>query len=132
MVRFLPLGSISGPLESLYRLMLRSLALCWIVSTINFPSITDFDCDLYPAWIFQIAGTFEMAAGTKVILAGGALAKNIVWVVGGGATTTSTAHLEGIVLGKTAITLGTLTSVNGRILAQTMVSLQQATVVVPI
>ena len=96
---------------------------------IIFPSVTESDGDLYPAWIFQIAGTFGIAAGKQVILVGGALAKNIVWVIAGAVTTTSSAHLEGIVLGKTAVTLGTLTSMNGRILGQTMVSLQQATVV---
>ncbi len=35
-------------------------------------------------WIFQIAGTLNQASATKVILAGGALAKNIFWQVAGG------------------------------------------------
>ena len=96
---------------------------------IIFPSVTDSDGDLYRAWILQIAGTFGVAAGKQVILVGGALAKNIVWVVAGAVTTISSAHIEGIILGKTGITLGTLTSMNGRLLGQTMVSLQQATIV---
>ena len=94
-----------------------------------FSSTTDSDGDLHSAWIFQIAGTFKMAAGKQVILAGGAQAKNIVWAVAGAVATTSSAHLEGVMLGKTAVTLGTLSSVNGPILAQTIVALQEATVV---
>jgi len=80
-------------------------------------------------WIFQVAGTFSLATGVRVILSGGALASNIVWVVSGAVTTHVGSHLEGVVLGKTAVTLQTGTSVNGRILAQTNVALQVATVV---
>ncbi|KAJ6595526.1 antifreeze protein [Mycena vulgaris] len=79
-------------------------------------------------WIFQVAGTMTVAAGKKTVLAGGALAKNIVWVVTGAVTAGAGSHLDGIVLGKTAVTLQTGTSLNGRILAQTFVALQKATV----
>lgn len=88
--------------------------------------------ELFPAWIFQITGTFNIAAGQRVVLLGGALAKNIVWVVAGAVDFGAAAHLEGVLLGKTAVTLQTGTSVNGRILAQTFVSLQKATVVAPV
>ena len=37
-----------------------------------------------------------MAAGVKVILAGGALSKNIVWVVSSAVTANAGAHLEGM------------------------------------
>jgi len=79
-------------------------------------------------WIFQVAGTFTIAAGKKMTLAGGALAKNIVWVVTGGVTAGAGSHLEGVILGKTAITLQTGTTANSRLLAQTFVALQKATV----
>ncbi|KAJ7717182.1 antifreeze protein [Mycena olivaceomarginata] len=58
-------------------------------------------------WIFQVGGTFTLAAGHKVVLAGGALASNIVWVVTGAVSAGTGAHLEGVVLGKTSITLAT-------------------------
>ncbi|KAF8072060.1 antifreeze protein [Lyophyllum atratum] len=80
-------------------------------------------------WIFQIASTFTIAAGKKVILSGGALNKNIVWVVSGSVSAGAGAHLEGVILSKTSVTLVTGATLNGRILAQTAVSLQQATVV---
>jgi hypothetical protein len=82
-------------------------------------------------WIFQVAGKMNQASATRVILAGGALAKNVFWQVGGDVTVGTTAHLEGVVLGKTLIAMNTGSSVNGRLLAQTAVTLQMSTVTQP-
>ncbi|KAJ7465710.1 antifreeze protein [Mycena latifolia] len=79
-------------------------------------------------WIFQVTGTLTIAAAKKMTLAGGALASNIVWVVTGSVTAGAGAHLEGVILGKTSITLQTGTTANSRLLAQTFVALQKATV----
>ncbi|KAJ7126354.1 antifreeze protein [Mycena epipterygia] len=79
-------------------------------------------------WIFQVAGTMSIAAGKKMVLASGALASNIVWVVSGAVTAGAGSHLEGVILGMTSITLQTGTTANSRLLAQTSVALQQATV----
>ncbi|KAJ7458596.1 antifreeze protein [Mycena latifolia] len=79
-------------------------------------------------WIFQVTGTLTVAAAKKMTLAGGALASNIVWVVTGAVTAGAGAHLEGVILGKTSITLQTGTTANSRLLAQTFVALQKATV----
>ncbi|KAJ7331015.1 antifreeze protein [Mycena albidolilacea] len=79
-------------------------------------------------WIFQVAGTLTIAAGKRMTLAGGALASNIVWVVGGSVTAAAGSHIEGVVLGKTSITLQTGATANSRLLAQTSVALQKATV----
>jgi len=79
-------------------------------------------------WIFQVAGGLSVAAGAKVLLAGGALASNIVWVVSGTVSVAAGAHIEGVVLGKTSITLLTGATANSRLLAQTSVALQKATV----
>jgi len=82
-------------------------------------------------FIFQIAGTLLQASATRVILTGGALAKNVFWQVGGGVAIGTTAHLEGIVLSKTNIAVKTGASVHGRLLAQTAVTLQMNTVTQP-
>ncbi|KAJ7701108.1 antifreeze protein [Mycena rosella] len=79
-------------------------------------------------WIFQVSGTLTIAAAKKMVLAGGALAKNIVWVVTGAVTASAGSHLEGVILGKTSITLQTGTTANSRLLSQTSVALQKATV----
>ncbi|KAJ7062070.1 hypothetical protein C8F01DRAFT_1082637 [Mycena amicta] len=70
-------------------------------------------------FIFQVTGTLTIAAGKKIVLVG-ALASNIVWVVTGAVTTGAGSHIEGIVLGKTSITLQTGTTANSRLLAQTL------------
>lgn len=82
-------------------------------------------------WIFQIAGTLKEASATKVILQGGALAKNIFWQVSGTVALGTTAHFEGVILGKTLISLKTGASANSRLLAQTAVTLQMNAVTQP-
>ena len=82
-------------------------------------------------WIFQVAGTLNQGNATRVTLAGGALAKNIFWQVAGAVTIGTTAHFEGVVLGKTMIAVNTGASVTGRLLAQTAVTLQMNAVTRP-
>jgi hypothetical protein len=72
-----------------------------------------------------------MASAKTMLLAGGANPKNIIWAVASGVTLGTTSHFEGVILGKTGITLQTGVSMNGRALAQTLVALQKATVVAP-
>ncbi len=74
-------------------------------------------------WIFQISGNLTTGSAVKVILSGGAQAKNIFWQIAGQATFGTTSHLEGILLSMTGITFQTGASINGRALAQTAVIL---------
>ncbi len=82
-------------------------------------------------FIFQIAGDLIVASGQKVILAGGAQARNIVWQIEGpeGAVINTTAHVEGVILTEKAITLLTGATFNGKLLAQTRVDLDQNVIV---
>jgi hypothetical protein len=82
-------------------------------------------------WIFQIAQDLTLGSGVRVTLAGGALPRNVFWQVAGLVDLGTTAHLEGVVLSQTAITLRTGASVNGRLLAQTAVAIDASTIVVP-
>jgi Ice-binding-like len=82
-------------------------------------------------WIFQVAGTLKEANAKRVTLAGGALAKNIFWQVAGVVTIGTTAHFEGVILAKTMIAVNTGATVNGRLFAQTAVTLQQNAVTQP-
>jgi len=74
-------------------------------------------------WIFQVAGNLSISAAKKVILSGGAQAKNIFWQVAGQTTLGTTSHFEGIILSQTGITLQTGATLNGQALAQTAVIL---------
>jgi hypothetical protein len=82
-------------------------------------------------FIFQVAQSLSQANSTRVTLAGGVLAKNIFWQVGGSVTLGTNAHFEGVVLSKTLIAVNTGTSVNGRLFAQTAVTLQQNAITEP-
>ena len=82
-------------------------------------------------WIFQIAGNLSQANGVRITLAGGAQAKNIFWQVAGSVALGTTAHVEGIVLGKTLIAVNTGATVHGRLLAQTAITLQMNAVTAP-
>jgi hypothetical protein len=82
-------------------------------------------------WIFQISGDLTINSAVKVILTGGAQAKNIYWQVFGVTALNTTAHLEGIVLCKTAITLAAGATVKGRLMSQTAVTLDSSIVTSP-
>ena len=82
-------------------------------------------------WIFQVAGQLKLANATKITLEGGALAKNIFWQVADNVAIGTTAHFEGVALGKTLVAVKTGASANGRLLAQTAVTLQMNNITQP-
>jgi hypothetical protein len=82
-------------------------------------------------WIFQIAQGINQASATRVILAGGALPKNIFWQSSGAVDIGTNAHMEGVVLSQTSIRLRTGASANSRLLAQTAVTLDANVVTQP-
>ena len=82
-------------------------------------------------WIFQVAGALKEGSAARVTLTGGALAKNVVWQVAGAVSIGTTAHFEGVVLTRTMIAVKTGASVNGRLLAQTAVTLQMNAITQP-
>lgn len=82
-------------------------------------------------WILQIAGTLNEASAKNVTLTGGAQAKNVFWQSAGAVDIGTQAHFEGVILSKTMIALKTKASINGRLFAQTAVTLQMNSVVEP-
>ena len=84
-------------------------------------------------WIFQVAQNLTLSNGIRVNLSPGVQAKNIFWQVGGGTGVAigTTAHLEGTVLAIKAITMATGSTANGRMLAQTAVTLDATRVTKP-
>ena len=100
-------------------------------SSVTIPTDVTIQGGANDTWIFQTTGDLSIAAAKNVLLSGGALPKNIFWQVAGQATFGANSHFEGVVLSKTAITLQTGATMNGRALAQTQVALQQATITQP-
>jgi hypothetical protein len=82
-------------------------------------------------WIFQIAGTFSIGTGVRVLLEGGATASNIFWQVADQVTIGTTGHVEGIVLCAKDIWLLTGATMRGRAYSAFQVVLQSATMVQP-
>lgn len=70
-------------------------------------------------FIIQIASTLTTTSGRKVILSGGALAKNIYWQVGSSATFGTTSVFKGIVMAMQSITFNTGATLDGQALART-------------
>lgn len=79
-------------------------------------------------WIFEIAGTLNISSDQKVILKGGAQAKNIFWQVSGATTLGTNSTFNGNILDQTNIALLTGAVLHGRALAQTAVTLDANTI----
>jgi hypothetical protein len=100
-------------------------------STVTIPTDVVINGGPNDIWIFQTSGDLTMSSAKNITLSGGAQAKNIFWQVAGQVTVGANAHFEGIILCKTQVTLQTLATMNGRILAQSQVALDQAVVTIP-
>lgn len=70
-------------------------------------------------WVFQMASTLTVGVGRKVILTGGAQARNIFWQVGSSATLGTSSVFEGTLLAYASITMNSSSTLDGRALAQT-------------
>ena len=90
---------------------------------VTIPTDVTLKGGLNDVWIFQIAGTLNIASGKKVILTGGAQSKNIFWQVAGATTLKTTSVFRGNILCKTNIAIQTGATLCGRALAQTAVTL---------
>ncbi len=68
-------------------------------------------------WIFQIAADLQVGSNIHIILAGGALPRNIFWQVGTSAVIDTFAVFKGTILADQAITMKTSSSMDGKALA---------------
>lgn len=69
-------------------------------------------------WIFQCAQDLQLGSGIKVILAGGARAKNIFWQVGTSAVLGTSSVFKGTILADQSVTMDTSSTIDGRALAR--------------
>jgi hypothetical protein len=89
------------------------------------------DTDIF---IIQITGDLLQVAGTIVTLVSDGSdstvpqKENIFWQVAGTAVVKANAHMEGILLVKTAVTFEDHSSLNGRVLTQTRCDIDQTTI----
>ena len=103
-------------------------------SNVGFTSSLTFDgecvvkCLKDPVWILQMSGDLIVGSGARVTLKNGAKWENIFWQVAGSTTLYTSAHMEGTILCATNIVFQTGSSLDGRALAQTAVTLDAATI----
>jgi hypothetical protein len=95
-------------------------------SGITITSDLTFEGGLDDVFIIQTAGTLTQAANTQVILSGCVQAKNIFWQVADFIFIGTDASMQGILLAKTKVDFITGSSLVGRVLAQTAVTLGMA------
>jgi hypothetical protein len=82
-------------------------------------------------WVFKITGSLAQTGATSVLLTGGALPQNVFWQVSNGVSIGAGAHMEGVVMSATNISLVTNATVKGRLLAKTGVLMDSNTVTQP-
>jgi len=106
-------------------------------SNVNFNSKIYINGSKSDIFIFQMSGNLIVAADAEVVLEGDGTGNgepkngNIVWQVAGHVEVGANAHMEGVILVKTHAAFLSGSSLNGRILAQTAATLDQATIVAP-
>jgi hypothetical protein len=98
---------------------------------VSIPSAVTLTGGVNDVFIFQIAQNLTVGNGAIVTLAGGAQARNVFWQVAGQATLGTTSNFKGIILSQTLIAFNTGSSITGRALAQTAVTLNATTIVAP-
>ena len=69
-------------------------------------------------WVFQMASSLTVGVGRKVILTGGAQARNIFWQVGSSATLGTSSVFAGTIMAYASITMDASSTLDGRALAQ--------------
>jgi Ice-binding-like len=69
-------------------------------------------------WVFQMASTLTVGVGGRVLLTGGAQARNVFWQVGSSATLNSSSIFEGTIMVYASVTMNSSSTLDGRALAQ--------------
>lgn len=69
-------------------------------------------------WVFQMASTLTVGVGGRVLLTGGAQARNVFWQVGSSATLNSSSTFVGTIMVYASITMNSSSTLDGRAFAQ--------------
>ncbi|MDQ3264213.1 MAG: ice-binding family protein [Myxococcota bacterium] len=100
-------------------------------TAVTIPTDVTFAGGANDVWILQISEDLDLSSAKRVLLSGGAQAKNIFWQVAGQVTLRAGSHFEGVILSQTAITLQTNASLFGRALAQSLIALDDNAISAP-
>ncbi|WP_293262712.1 ice-binding family protein [Nannocystis sp.] len=98
---------------------------------LQIPSDVTLTGNATEVWVFQIAQDLVVANAVEVTLTGGAVPRNVFWQVDGTVKLGTTSHMAGVVLSQTGISMKTGASLDGRLLAQTAITLSSNTISEP-
>ncbi|WP_327287527.1 ice-binding family protein [Streptomyces sp. NBC_01198] len=99
-----------------------------LTGTVTLDALGDANAE----WVFQIGSTLTTATASRVLLTGGASARNVIWQVGSSATLGTGTAFAGRILAATSITVNAGVTVSGQTLARDgSVTLDTATIVRP-
>ena len=79
----------------------------------------DAQGDANASWIFQVGSTLTANNGSRVLLVNGARAANVFWAVGSSSTIGSNVDFKGTVMAAASNSVGTGSTVEGRLLCST-------------
>lgn len=71
------------------------------------------------SWIFQLGSALTANTGSEILLVNGARAANVFWAVGSSATIGANVDFKGTVMASSSISVGTDSTVEGRLLCST-------------
>ena len=91
----------------------------------------DAQGDPNATFVFQMGSTLLAAAGSSVVLTGGAHSANVFWAVGSSATIGASDTFVGNILAAASITIGAGTTLDGRALADAAITLADNDITVP-
>lgn len=87
--------------------------------------------DAEDVWIFQISEGLTVDRDVEITLGNGVEAENVIWQVAGEVNIGEASHFEGVILSLSGITMKDGASLNGRMLAQTVITLNENTIMEP-
>jgi hypothetical protein len=91
----------------------------YTAGTFGLTGILALTGDANAIWIFHTTSTLDTAAGSQVVLSGGAKATNVYWVVESSATLGANSFFKGNIMAYASITMYAGANLEGRALAQT-------------
>lgn len=100
-------------------------------TNLQIPSDLTLEGSAMDGWVFQVAKNLMVDEGAHIVLTGGALPKNVVWQVAGRVELGDATDFKGTLLSKGTISVGAGASVEGRLLAQMDIRLDQSVVTEP-
>jgi hypothetical protein len=127
-----PPGTLEADLSGLILVPGTYTSASTMMIAVNGTLTLDGGGDSNASWIFQIGSALTVNNGAQVLLINGAKAANVFWAIGSSSTLGSGVHFKGTVLAQSSNSVGTGSTVEGRLLCTTgQITLLSNTITLP-